>query len=111
MVPHYGGGKSSKLTDKQLNDLKNILNQKDSWLVKDVQKLIKDEYNIEYRYNGIRTILIKFNVQIDNYFKIKQKKKKHVVENVSNISDENQKEIKIITDKMDNENPFLFIEN
>ena len=99
LVPHYGGGRSSKLTDEQLNDLKNKLNQKDSWLVKDVQKLIKDEYNVEYGYNGVRTILIKFNIEIDNYFENNRLKKK----NPADISDDDQREIKIIIEKMDNE--------
>lgn len=50
LILHYGGGRKSKLSDNQLNGLKIKLESQDSWLVDDVKKIIKDEFNVEYEY-------------------------------------------------------------
>ena len=41
LIPHYGGGRKSKLSDKQLNDLKIKLESRDKWLVVDVKKFYR----------------------------------------------------------------------
>lgn len=76
LIPHYGGGRNPKLSDQQLNDLKVKLSEKDSWLVDDVKKLIKNEYNVEYEYQSVRSLLIRLNVPISNYFEIERENKK-----------------------------------
>ena len=75
LIPHYGGGRKSKLSDKQLKDLKIKLSQKDSWLVEDVKHLIKNEFNVEYEYQSVRSLLIRLNVPIANYFEIARENK------------------------------------
>ena len=89
LIPHYGGGRNSKLSDEQLNDLKIKLSKKDSWLVDDVKKLIKKEYDVEYEYQSVRSILIRLNVPISNYFEIERENKKsskNIIENYEDIS-------------------------
>lgn len=106
LIPHYGGGRSSKLSDEQLNDLKIKLSKKDSWLVDDVKKLIKREYNVEYEYQSVRSILIRLNVPISNYFEIERenkKSRKNIIESYGNISDETQNEINEIITQMKEE--------
>ena len=101
LIPHYGGGRNSKLSDEQLNDLKIKLSKKDSWLVDDVKKLIKKEYDVEYEYQSVRSILIRLNVPISNYFEIERENKKsskNIIENYEDISNESKNEInEIIT--------------
>ena len=96
LIPHYGGGRTSKLSEQQLSDLKSKLSKKDSWLVDDVKKLIKDEYDVEYEYQSVRSLLIRLNVPISNYFEIKRENKKsskNIIENYEDISDETKNEI------------------
>lgn len=102
LIPHYGGGRSSKLSDKQLNDLKIKLSKKDSWLVDDVKKLIKSEYNVEYEYQSVRSLLIRLNVPISNYFEIERENKstKNIIESYEDISDESKNEINEIITRM-----------
>ena len=112
LIPHYSGGRKSKLSDKQLNDLKIKLESRDSWLVDDVKKLIKDEFNVEYEYQSVRNLLIRLNVPIANYFKIKRdtnKISKNVIDNFEDISEKDKKEIKEIILKMKEEkNLFVY---
>lgn len=106
LVPHYGGGRNSKLSDKQLDDLKIKLNSKNAWLVDDVKKLIEDEYGVKYEYQSVRSLLIRLNVPISNYFEIKRENKKSsksIIENYNNLSDENKKEINEIINLMKDE--------
>ena len=106
LIPHYGGGRSSKLTDKQLNDLKMKLNEKDSWLVVDVKNLIKEDYDVEYTYQSVRNLLIRLNVPISNYFEIERENKKNskaIIENYADFPDENKNEINEIIKLMKDE--------
>lgn len=96
LVPHYGGGRNSKLSNEQMDDLKLKLGSKDSWLVDDVKNLIEEEYDIYYEYQSVRDILIRLNVPIANYFEVEREKKKsskNVIENFNDISDEDKTEI------------------
>ena len=106
LVPHYGGGRKPKLSDKQLDDLKIKLNAKDRWLVDDVKKLIKDEYGVEYKYQSVRSLLIRLDIPISNYFKIKRENKKNsksIIENYDDLSDDNKNEINDIKNLMKDE--------
>ena len=96
LIPHYGGGRNSKLSQKQLDDLKIKLDSKDSWLVDDVKTLIEEEYGVKYTYQNVRTLLMRLNVEIDNYFVIERENKKdskRIIENYENISEDDKKEI------------------
>ena len=112
LIPHYGGGRKSKLSDKQLSDLKIKLEFQDSWLVDDVKKLINDEYNIEYEYQSVRSLLMRLNIPIANYFKIERENKKfskNVIDNFEDIPEEDKKEINEIILKMKKEkNLFVY---
>ena len=57
-----------------MSELKDILNTKDKWIVNDVKKLIKEKFNVNYGYNGVRELLIRLNVEISNYFQEKARK-------------------------------------
>lgn len=105
LVPNYGGGRKSKLNEKQKKDLEIKLNNGKSWLIEDAKKLIKDEYGVEYTYQGVKNLLDEFNIKIDNYFEIERENKnpKNIVKNNDkNIGDEDN-EIKDIIDLMKEE--------
>ncbi|MDR2624528.1 MAG: hypothetical protein LBC39_08235 [Methanobrevibacter sp.] len=74
-----GQGRKTKLNNSQLSELKNILDTKDEWLVNDVVKLIKENWGINYSYNGVFNILNSyFNLKISNYHEIHQKNKNNL---------------------------------
>ena len=103
LIPHYGGGRKSKLSEKQIKDLKEILDTKDGWLVDDAKKLIEDKFKVEYGYHGVRNLLIKLDVPIINHFDVQNEKNKnfeYLLENFNNLSIEENEEIKIIINKM-----------
>ena len=53
-------GRKSKLTEKQLAELKEIISSdEDSYSVEDVQKLIKERYGIDYSYKTVWRIVRK----------------------------------------------------
>ena len=112
LVPHYGGGRDPKLTDEQLSELTDILNTKDKWIVNDVKKLIKEQFNVNYGYHGVRELLIRLNVDISNYFQeeAENKNKIHnVIENFKDISIDDKKEIENLIDKINEENSVYVI--
>ena len=55
LIPHYGGGRKSKLTEKQQKDLEIKLTKKEKWLIEDVKTLIKEEYNVDYTTKVLET--------------------------------------------------------
>jgi len=51
LIPNFGGGRPSFLTDKQLDEIKEIIGNKDvNYTIKDVRKLIFEKYGIKYSY-------------------------------------------------------------
>ncbi len=51
LIPKYSGGRPSLLTDKQFEELKEIIvNSKKNFSIREVQKLIKDKYGVNYSY-------------------------------------------------------------
>ena len=112
LVPHYGGGRDPKLTDEQISKLSDILTTKDKWIVNDVKKLIKEQFNVNYSYQGVRELLIRSNVEIANYFQEEadNKNKLHnVVENFEDISSDDKKEIENLIDKINGEHSIYVI--
>ncbi|MBW9220964.1 helix-turn-helix domain-containing protein [Methanothermococcus sp. SCGC AD-155-M21] len=57
LIPEFGGGRPPKLTKEQKEKLKEILNEKDSWTTKEVQKLIEKKFGVEYSSYHVRRIL------------------------------------------------------
>lgn len=95
-----GGGRKPKLNKKELKQLEKILQTKEEWLVKDVQNIIKDEFEKQYTYVGVQNLLkTNYKINVTNYFVLKQKKKNNInniINNIENISQENENEIKKI---------------
>lgn len=57
IIPRYAGGRPSKLTQQQKNELQKLLNRKESWTTKEVKELISKEFNIDYTLKQIYIIL------------------------------------------------------
>ncbi len=45
-VPEFGGGSSSKLTEGQKEELREMLKEKDFWTTKEVQELIEAKFGL-----------------------------------------------------------------
>ena len=57
LIPQFGGGRKSKLTDEQMIELRNLLKMKDYWTTREVLELIKEKYGVEYSLKRIGIIL------------------------------------------------------
>lgn len=57
IIPRFAGGRPSKLTQQQKNQLRQLLNQKESWTTKEVKELILKEFNVDYTLKQIYIIL------------------------------------------------------
>lgn len=57
LKPKYGGGRPAKITDNQKKELYQILTDRDDWTTKEIRKLIKDKFNVEFSEKHVRTIL------------------------------------------------------
>ncbi|MBM4241243.1 MAG: hypothetical protein FJ150_06230 [Euryarchaeota archaeon] len=47
-MPKYGGGRPSKLTSEQKEDLKRILTERDDWTNSEIKDLIQNKFGVEY---------------------------------------------------------------
>ena len=47
LIPEFGGGRHSKLTEDQKEELREI-KERDSWTTKEVQELIEEEFGVKY---------------------------------------------------------------
>jgi transposase len=57
LKPTFGGGRPSKLTSAQKEELKQRLQAESYWTTKDVQKLIKDQFDRDYHVSNVIRIL------------------------------------------------------
>jgi len=57
LTPRFAGGRPSKLTNQEKNQLKEILKERDDWTTKEVRNLIKDKFNVEYSLKQVIIIL------------------------------------------------------
>ncbi len=57
LIPRFAGGRPSKLTDTEKNQLKEILKERDDWTTKEIRKLICDRFNVEYSLKQVGIIL------------------------------------------------------
>ena len=57
IIPRYAGGRPSKLTQQQKNELRRLLAQKENWTTKEVKDLISKEFNVDYTLKQIYIIL------------------------------------------------------
>jgi putative transposase len=63
LIPRYAGGRPSKLSDQQKENLNALLKQKDVWTTEEVRLLIFNEFGIEYTLKQIRIITKKFGMK------------------------------------------------
>jgi hypothetical protein len=62
LIPRYAGGRPSKLSDEQKEQLKIIFKERDNWTTEEVRELIFREFDVEYTPKQIR-ILLKENTE------------------------------------------------
>ncbi|HEC92516.1 MAG TPA: transposase [Candidatus Atribacteria bacterium] len=48
LIPRYGGGRPSKLTEEQKNELKLLLKERDDWNTNEVRNLINEKFDVKY---------------------------------------------------------------
>ena len=63
LIPNFGGGRPSKLTESQKDDLVEMLKKKDNWTLPEVRLLIKEKFGVEYSENQVRRILKSFGMK------------------------------------------------
>ena len=57
LIAKYGGRRTSKLTNKDKTDLKEILSKRDDWTTKEIKKLIKERFGADFSEKHVRSIL------------------------------------------------------
>ena len=57
IIPRYAGGRPSKLTQQQKNELRQLLTRKENWTTKEVKELISKEFSVDYTLKQIYIIL------------------------------------------------------
>jgi putative transposase len=57
LIPRFAGGRPSKLTDQEKNQLKEILKKRDDWTTKEIRNLICQRFEVEYSLKQVRIIL------------------------------------------------------
>ncbi len=63
LIPEFGGGRPSKLTKDQKEELREMLKKKDSRTTKEVQELIEAEFGVSYSSWQVRRILRSFGMK------------------------------------------------
>lgn len=63
LIPRYAGGRPSKLSDQQKENLNALLKQKDVWTTEEVRLLIFHEFGVEYTLKQIRIIAKKIGMK------------------------------------------------
>ena len=63
LIPRYAGGRPSKLSDSQKEELKACLKERDDWTTDEIKKMIKERYGVEYTLKQIRVIVRKFGMK------------------------------------------------
>jgi putative transposase len=62
IIPNFGGGRPSKLTDEQKIILRDMLKLRDNWNTKEVKEFILKNFNVKYSLKQIRKILNELNI-------------------------------------------------
>ena len=63
LIPRYAGGRPSKLSESQREQLKLLLKEKDSWTTDEVRLLILNEFGVEYTLKQVRIIVKKLGMR------------------------------------------------
>ena len=59
LVPNFNGGPKAKLSEEEIEILKNLLKHKDDWKLKEVRKLIKEQFGVEHSEMHVWRIMVK----------------------------------------------------
>ena len=59
LVPNFNGGPKPKLSEEEIEILKNLLKHKDDWKLKEVRKLIKEQFGVEHSEMHVWRIMLK----------------------------------------------------
>ena len=59
LVPNFNGGPKPKLSEEEIEMLKNLLKHKDDWKLKEVRKLIKEQFGVEHSEMHVWRIMVK----------------------------------------------------
>jgi putative transposase len=62
LIPKYAGGRPPKLSAEDKTKLKEYLNEKDHWSLKEVKNLIFFKFGVQYSDDQIRRILRSFDM-------------------------------------------------
>ena len=62
LLPKFSGGPKPKLGDAERQELKQMLNEKEAWTLREVRGLIKDKFDVEYSEMQVWRILTKWNM-------------------------------------------------
>jgi putative transposase len=62
LVPNFSGGPKPKLDEPRREELKQLLAGKDAWTLREVLKLIKEKFNVEYSEMQVWRILTSRNM-------------------------------------------------
>ena len=102
-----GSGRKPKLNKKQLKQLSKILKNEKNLTIHKIQELLKNKWNIEYTYMGVKKLLInQFNVDISEYLDYNPKQDINIEsfeKNLDNLDPEDKKEAERIINLINNE--------
>ena len=102
-----GSGRKPKLNKKQLKQLSKILKNEKNLTIHKIQELLKNKWNIEYTYMGVKKLLInQFNVDISEYLDYNPKQDINIEsfeKNLDNLVPEDKKEAERIINLINNE--------
>ena len=71
---HHPGGRPSKLSESQREQLKLLLKEKDSWTTDEVRLLILNEFGVEYTLKQVRIIVKKLGMRYAKPFTLDYRK-------------------------------------
>jgi len=62
LIPNFGGGRPSKLTEEQKEELKKTLRSKENWMTNEIIGLIKKKFGVSYGPRQVSRILRSFGM-------------------------------------------------
>ena len=63
LKPRYRGGKQSKISPEQLEELKKYLIKNNITNTKEIKQIIEDEYQVNFSEKHVRTLIHKMNLK------------------------------------------------
>ncbi|PMP73563.1 MAG: hypothetical protein C0180_06460 [Aciduliprofundum sp.] len=57
LIPNFGGGRPSKLTESQKEYLVKLLSKRNDWTTLEIQELIKEKFGVDYNIKHVRKLL------------------------------------------------------